>query len=168
MPISPTARCRLEAQGFRNLDEEVLSEIGPWLRWSPAICAVVMGVGTILASPPILWGLAAIAVFGAVFPRHPFDLLYNHGFRHLTGTRALPRHGPQRRFACGLATVWLTGTGLAFHEGATTLGYVLGGVLTAVAALVAVTNYCIPSLVYNTLFQPSRATDVSSGRPVRG
>jgi hypothetical protein len=168
MPASSTVRSRLEAQGFRNLDDGTLAEIGPWMRWSPAICAVVMAIGTILASPPVLWGLAGIALLGALFPRHPFDLLYNHGVRHLTGTRPLPRHGPQRRFACGVATVWLTGTAFAFHQGAMALGYVLGGAITAVATLVAVTHFCIPSLVYNTLFRQA-ATSASPGiRPVRG
>lgn len=168
MPVSATIRSRLEAQGFRSLDDETLAEIGPWMRWSPAICAVVMATGTILASPPVLWGLAGIALLGAVFPRHPFDLLYNHGVRHLTRTRPLPPHGPQRRFACGLATVWLAGTGLAFHQGALTLGYVLGGVLTAVAALVAVTHFCIPSLVYNTLFLRPATPRPPGARPIRG
>ena len=146
-------RRRLEAQGFRSLDEVSLAEVGPWLRWSPALCTIVMAAGTILRSPPVLWALAAIALLGAVFPAHPFDLLYNGVVRHLTGTRPFPRHGPQRRFACGVAAVWLAGTGLAFHRGATTLGIVLGAALTVVAGIVAVTNYCIPSLVYNTLFE---------------
>jgi hypothetical protein len=168
MPASSTVRCRLEAQGFRNLDDETLAELGPWMRWSPAICAVVMALGTVLASPPVLWGLAGIALLGALFPRHPFDLLYNHAVRHLTGTRPLPRHGPQRRFACGVATVWLAGTGLAFHQGAMALGYVLGGAITAVAILVGVTHFCIPSLVYNTLFPQAATPAIPGTRPVRG
>lgn len=157
MPARSIVRCRLEAQGFLDLDDETLAEIGPWMRWAPAICAAGMTAGTLLRSPPLLWGLAGVASLGAVFPRHPFDLLYNHGVRYLTGTRPLPRHGPQRRFACGLASAWLAGTGLAFHEGATALGYALGGSLTAVATLVATTHFCIPSLVYNTLFRRAPA-----------
>jgi hypothetical protein len=168
MPTSSTVRRRLEAQGFRNLDEKSLAEIGPWMRWSPAICAVVMATGTIFGSPPVLWGLASIALLGAVFPRHPFDLLYNHGVRYLTGTQPLPRHGPQRRFACGVATLWLAGTGLAFHQGAMALGYVLGGAITAVATLVAVTHFCIPSLVYNALFRQAAPSAIPATRPVRG
>lgn len=159
-----TLRCRLEAQGFFGLDDPTLAEIGPWLRWSPALCAVFMAAGTALASPPALWALAAVAALGAVFPAHPFDLLYNGAVRHLTGTRALPRHGPQRRFACGLAAAWLIGTGLAFHQGAAALGYALGAALTAVATLVAVTNFCIPSLVYNTLFRRRPAAGTSAVR----
>ena len=81
------------------------------------LCAVVMGVGTALASPPILWTLAVIALVGAVLPFHPFDLIYNYGLRFVTGTRAFPPHGAQRRFACGMAAVWLVGTGVAFDSG---------------------------------------------------
>lgn len=162
MPALAVVRRRIEAQGFRGLDDAALAEIGPWLRWSPALCAVLMATGTILASPPVLWALAAIALLGAVLPFHPFDVLYNQGVRHLTGTRPLPHHGPQRRFACGMAAAWLAGTGLAFQEGAAVLGYVLGGTLTFVAAIIAVTHFCIPSLVYNKLFPPRP----SAGAPV--
>ncbi len=156
-------RCRLEAQGFRGLDDEALAEIGPWLRWSPALCAVFMATGTVLASAAVLWALAAVALLGALLPAHPFDLLYNHAVRHLTGTRPLPRHGAQRRFACGVAAAWLTGSGLAFHQGATVLGYALGGTLTAVATIVGVTHFCIPSLVYNKLFGRRAAAVVRGG-----
>ena len=164
MPTLPVVRCRLEAQGFLGLDDVALAEIGPWLRWSPALCAVFMATGTILASPPALWALAAIALLGALLPAHPFDIFYNHVVRQLTGTRPLPHHGPQRRFACGVAAAWLIGTGLAFHQGAAALGYVLGGTLTIVAAIVGTTHFCIPSLVYNTLFRPRRTAGTSVAR----
>jgi hypothetical protein len=146
-------RRRLEAQGF-HLDDAALAEIGPWLRWSPALCAGIIATGTILASPPVLWTLAAIAVLGAALPFHPFDLLYNHAVRHLTGTRALPHHGAQRRFACGVAAAWLAATGLAFHAGSPALGYVLGAAMTGAAVTVATTHLCFASVVYNRVFRP--------------
>ncbi|MEE8436073.1 MAG: DUF4395 family protein [bacterium] len=152
MNETATARRRLEAQGFHDLDDATWAELSPWLRWSPAFCTIIMAVGTVLAAPAVLWSLAAIALAGAILPFHPFDLLYNYGFRYLTGTRAFPFHGPQRRFACGVASVWLLGTGYAFQEGAIMTGFVLGGVLTAVALLVSTTHFCIPSLIYNTVF----------------
>jgi hypothetical protein len=116
MPALAVVRRRLEAQGFLGLDDVALAEIGPWLRWSPALCAVFMATGTILASPPVLWALAVTALLGAILPAHPFDIFYNHVVRQLTGTRPLPHHGPQRRFACGIAAAWLIGTALAFHQ----------------------------------------------------
>jgi hypothetical protein len=153
MPTNPAFRQRIEAQGFCGLDDATLDEIGPWLRWSPVLCTLVMITGVLLASPPVLWTLGGIAVAGALLPFHPFDLVYNHGVRHLTGTRALPRHGPQRRFACGLAAVWLVATGWAFHAGALLVGYLLGGALILVAGLVSTTNICIPSMIYNKVLR---------------
>ncbi len=164
MSVQAVVRRRLEAQGFLGLDDVALAEIGPWLRWSPALCAVFMATGTILASPPVLWALAGTALLGAILPAHPFDIFYNHVVRQLTGTRPLPHHGPQRRFACGIAAAWLIGTGLAFHQGAAALGYVLGGTLTIVAAIGGTTHFCIPSLVYNTLFRPRRTAGASVAR----
>jgi Domain of unknown function (DUF4395) len=72
-------------------------------------------------SPVVLWSIAGIAFLGSVLPFQPFGLLYNYGVRHLTGTGQLPHQGPQRRFACGVASVWLAATGWAFFVGATTV-----------------------------------------------
>jgi hypothetical protein len=153
---------RLDAQGYVNVDRQTLREVEPWLRWSPAFCAIVMATGTALASPWILWGLAVTAALGTVLPSHPFDYIYNLGVRHFTGTQPLPPHGAPRRFACGIASVWLLATGVAFTADLTVLGYILGGVLTAVAALVATTHFCIPSLIYGLLFGRPQCT---TGQP---
>lgn len=152
MPDSSVVRSRLEAQGFCGMDDATLEEVGPWLRWSPALCTAFMTTGVVLKSPEILWALAGTACLGTLLPFHPFDLLYNYGMRFLTGTRPLPHHGPQRRFACGIATAWLAGTGWAFHIDANMLGHGLGILLILVAGLVSVTHVCIPSLIYNRFF----------------
>lgn len=150
---SAAIRSRLETQGFLGLDDATLDELAPWLRWSPVFCTFFMILGVAMRSPAVLWGLAGVAFVGALLPFHPFDLLYNYGARHLTGTRPLPHHGPQRRFACGLAAAWLVATGWAFYTGADTLGYVLGVSLSVVAGLVSITHICIPSMIYGAVFR---------------
>jgi Domain of unknown function (DUF4395) len=153
-----TAIDRLDAQGYVDVDRSTMRELEPWLRWSPAVCAAGMGIGTALASPLILWGLVPFAMLGAIFSRHPFDYLYNFGVRHLTGTQPLPPHGAPRRFACAIASVWLVATGAAFAFDLNLVGYLLGGTLTAVAFIVATTHFCIPSLIYALLFGRPRYT----------
>ena len=154
-----TALDRLDAQGYVNVDRQTLARVEPWLRWSPALCTIVMATGTIFASPWILWALMPFAALGALFPRHPFDYVYNLGVRRLTRTPPLPPHGAPRRFACGIAAIWLLATGEAFAADLNVIGYVLGGMLTAVAALVSTTHFCIPSLIYGLLFgRPTCAT----------
>lgn len=94
----------------------------PWTRFSPALCSAIGAIGTILASPLVLAALVPFAALGTVFRVHPFDLIYNHGIRYLTGTEPLPENGAPRRFACGVATVWVTVTAAAFWTGAMLLG----------------------------------------------
>ena len=145
-------RKHLQIQGF-HLDDDTLAEIGPWMRWPYVLCASMLVTGVALASPWIIWTLSAIAIATVFLPSHPFNYVYNHGVRHLTGTRPLPRGTAQGKFACGVGGVVLVAIGAAFFTGATTVGYVLGGVLAAVATLVATTHICIPSMIYNALFE---------------
>ena len=152
MAISAVTRRRLETQGFLGLDDTALTEVGPWLRFTPAVCTVLMGLGTALPAPGLLWALVPVAALGALFRVHPFDLAYNYGLRHITGTRSLPPNGPPRRFACGMATVWLAATAWAFSSGSLVAGYALGGALTGVAALVSLTDICVPSIIFRALF----------------
>ena len=154
--LSATMRRRLNVQGLSELDDETLAETAPWHRMAFGICALFAGAGTALASPVILWILTPIAALAAIFPVHPFDLIYNHGIRYLRNTGPLPKRRAQSRFACGVGAVWLVATALAFQSGALITGYILGGALTGIAVLVSTTDICIPSMIYNALFLRSR------------
>ena len=149
-------RRRLNVQGFGDVDGETLAEVAPWLRMAFGMCAFLAGAGTALASPTILWVLTLIAALAALFPVHPFDLIYNYGIRYLRNTGPLPKRRAQSRFACGVGAVWLVATALAFQSGAPIAGYILGGALTGIAVLVSTTDICIPSMIYNALFLRSR------------
>jgi len=150
--LTETTRRRLDIQGFERVDDRTLGTAAPWLRMAFGLCAVMAGVGTAMASPIVLLLLVPIAALAALFPVHPFDLLYNYGIRVITGTAPLPRRGAPSRFACGMGAVWLVATAWAFQAGRPLTGYVLGGLLTTVALLVSTTDVCIPSLVYRTVF----------------
>jgi hypothetical protein len=150
--LTSTTRRRLDIQGFEQIEDGALAPVAPWLRLAFGLCAALAAIGTALASPSLLLLLALIALLAAVFPVHPFDLIYNHGIRFLTGTGPLPRRGLPSRFACGIGAVWLLPTAWLFHADFPIAGYVLGGLLTAVALLVSTTDVCIPSLVYRTIF----------------
>ena len=152
--------CRLlDIQGFDSVDVQELAAVAPWLRLAFGLCALLGGVGTLLASPTILLVLTLIAALAAASPVHPFDLIYNSGIRHLTGTGPLPKRGVPSRFGCGIGAVLLVVTAWAFSAGDLVVGYALGGVLTFVALLVSTTDICIPSLIYRSIFGWPRARD---------
>jgi hypothetical protein len=151
MPVNPIVRSRLEAQGFCGLDDATLEELAPWMRWTYTLGTLVTVIGVALMSPAVLWSLAAITSAGIVLPFHPFDLLYNYGLRRLVHTGPFPNSGPQRRFVFVVATAWLIATGFTFYIGADIAGIALGVPLIVVGALASITNFCIPSLIYNTV-----------------
>lgn len=152
MPITPELRRRIEMQGFVGFSDQTLSEIGLWLRLAPLLCAVWTGIGTYFASPLIIWGLVPFALLGALLPRHPFDLIYNWGIRHLTGSEMIPRYRSPRRFACAIATAWLGLTGWAFYVGASFTGYLLGVVMALMALVTVTMDFCVPSFICGLAF----------------
>ena len=151
MSLSTPVRHRLEAQGF-TCDVAGFEQVEPWLRFTPALCTILLGIATALALPSLLWASAGLAALGAVFPVHPFDLLYTASVRSLARTPALPRNGPPRRFACGVASVWLAGEALAFQTGSVGLGYAAGALVVAIGLVVTTTHFCVPSTLYQAIF----------------
>src|SRR5688572_12989599 len=105
--LTPQTIRLLDIQGFGAVDMKKLAPVAPWLRLAFGLCAVLGGVGTLLASPAILLALTVIAAIAAASPVHPFDLIYNYGIRHLTRTGPLPRRGAPTRFGCGMGAVLL-------------------------------------------------------------
>ena len=157
--LTPRTRRLLEIQGFDAVDVVELAPVAPWLRLAFGLCGLLGGVGTLLASPTILLVLALIAALAAASPVHPFDLIYNHGIRHFTGTGPLPKRGAPTRFGCGMGAVLVLVTAWAFSAGHQVAGYALGGALTFVVLLVSTTDICIPSLIYRSIFGWPRARE---------
>ena len=143
--IKPSTIHRLDIQGFENVATDRLAEVAPWQRLAFGMCAILALIGTALGSPEVLWALLPIAALAAAFPVHPFDLIYNHGIRHMTKTGPLPKRGAPARFACGMGAAWVAVTGWAFWSGHATAGYILGFSLASVSTLASTTDICIPS-----------------------
>jgi hypothetical protein len=161
--LTPTIKRRLEIQGFTEVDPGVLAKTASWLGFPYGICATLAAVGVILASPMILLALTFFSAWGLVSPVHPFDYVYNYGIRYATGTRPFPKRGVPGRFACGLGTIWLVVTAGAFYSGMMLTGYILGGMLVLVALLVSTIHFCIPSLIYRSIFGFPPKTGVEEG-----
>jgi hypothetical protein len=157
----------MDIQGFDTVDAQELAPVVPWLRLTFGLCGVLGGIGTLMASPTILLALALIAAIAAASPVHPFDLVYNYGIRHLTGTGPLPRRGLPTRFGCGMGAVLVLVTAWAFSAGHQAAGYALGGGLTFVVLLVSTTDICIPSLIYRLIFGWPRARDAQQAASFR-
>lgn len=144
-------RRRLEAQGFKRFTDGEVREFDRWLRLAPAICLAWTILGVAFASPIILAALVPFAIAAFAWDRHPFDLIYDLGIRKATGGRPLPCYGRQRRFACFLASLMLSGAAISFYFGFLAIGYVIGGAMIAAAGTMVATGFCVPSFVYNAI-----------------
>ena len=144
-----TLRNRLEMQGFLDLDDETLLRAGPWLRLAPASCAAWAALGLVLWSPGVVLALVPFAALGVVLRNHPFDLVHTYVVARRTGAPSLPRHGAPRRFACGVATLWLLGLAYVLATGPGWLGRLLGVAFVISALIPATTDFCIPSWLFS-------------------
>jgi hypothetical protein len=155
--VSPTCRRRLEEQGFRGLSDSQLAEHKFGIRFAYYLCGTLVLIGLLFQSIPLLSVMLVIAALGMVPPRHPLDYLFNGVVRHLVGRPKLAARANQGRFACAMATVLLAGIIYSFYIEAYAAGYVLGAVLMISATLVSTLDICIPSKIYNVLFERSGA-----------
>lgn len=134
----------LDVQGYCLTARE--SRALRWgLRFPTALCLAIVVIGLALQSAVLILALVPIGAVAGWTGRHPFDLIWNHGLRHLSDAPELPSNPRPRRHAFKLATVWLLAVGLLFAFGQATAALVLGAVLVGVCGLVTATNYCIPS-----------------------
>lgn len=115
------------------------------LRFPTALCLALVVVALALQSAPMLFVLSSIGLVAGFTSRHPFDLLWNAGLRHLLRAPELPPNPPRRRHAFKLAAVWLLVAACLFAAGASTAALVVGLALVAACSAVTVLNFCIPS-----------------------
>jgi uncharacterized protein DUF4395 len=154
----------LSTQGYCLQGDEARGlRIG--LRFPTALCLSLVIVALAIQSWPMLLVLAGIGLIAGFTSRHPFDLLWNHGLRHLTAAPELPPNPARRRHAFKLATAWLLAVAALFIAGASTTALVLGGVLVAVCGLVTATNFCVPSTLLAWWEDRSRRQPAAEGGP---
>jgi hypothetical protein len=134
----------LVIQGYCLRSEE--SRALRWgLRFPTALCFALVATGLALQSAVVLLALAPIGAIAGWTRRHPFDLIWNHGLRHLAGSPELPPNPTPRRHGFKVGTVWLVAVGVLFAIGETTAGMFVGVPLLLACGLLTITNFCIPS-----------------------
>lgn len=150
--VSDKLKEKLEVQGYCNVDPERLDETANWLRLAPAACLTGVLLGTLLQSYIILAAFVPIAFLGVLMPHTPFGYFYNYVIRRWTGTAELPVNKAPRRFACLVATLWVSATAFAFYTNRVLLGQALGAAMVVVAGLMTFKNYCIASVIWRQIF----------------
>jgi hypothetical protein len=151
--LSATRINRLHAQGYSDISDAELSELALGNRFAYIVCGTIVAVGVATANIPTLLAVTTVAYLGVVLPYHPFDYVYNHVLRSVLKKPKLPPRSRQLKFTCLIATLGLIATTVLFYAGLAVAGYVVGGLLVAVAFTVSTTDFCIPSTIHNLIFR---------------
>ena len=118
----------LAVQGYCLTGEEAHR-----LRWAlrlpTGLCLMLVSLGLALQSAVLLVALVPVGAVAGWTRRHPFDLIWNYGLRHLSGGPELPPNPTPRRHAFKLGTIWLLAIGLLFALGQPTAALILGAIL---------------------------------------
>ena len=150
--ISNWSRTHLHDQGYDTLSDTSLNDLKYGIRFAYISCGTLVAIGLATGSLWVLATAMVIAFFGAVLTFHPFDLLYNYGFRHLIQKPALEKRTKQNQFACAIATSTIAAIIATCYLGYPTVAYALGIPLLIQAFVVGTVDYCVPSKIYNGLF----------------
>ncbi len=151
--LTPVTKKRLIIQGFSCYTDKELNDYKHGIRFSYYLCDLLLILGLLLANFYILATIMIISFFGALLQHHPFDYLYNYVIRHIINKPPIPIRTNQTRFACGIAAVWICLIIFLFYIHLNLWAYIAGGIIVFVATLVATTDICIPSMIYNFLFK---------------
>ena len=136
-------------------------EVTPQSRIAPALTTLMLLGAVWIGSPTTFIVLIPFALVGAIWGRHPIDVLYSELLAPIFGARPLPKCGAPRRFASGAAAMWLAIVAIAFRNGPTVTGGLLAGLMAAATFLTATLDFCLPCYAWN------RNRDVKSISPMR-
>ena len=150
--LCPRRINRIREQGYLHHSDKEINDLAFGNRFAYRLCVAVLIGGVAFANIPTLIIMNLIALFGVILPNHPFDYIYNELLSKQMNKPKLSPRSPQLKFACSIATVWIAGTIYLFASQMMIAGYVMGAALILVAGLVASIDFCIPSIIYNTLF----------------
>ena len=147
---------RIQEQGYYQHNHFEISCLAIGNRFAYQLCTSILLFGVLFGNIPVLIAMSSVAFFSIILPNHVFDYIYNYVIRHWIKSPKLPPRSKQLKFACTIATIWILATIYFFYQELFTAGYVTGGSLLIVATLVSTTDICIPSIIYNQIFNTKK------------
>lgn len=151
-PLSLIRIKRIREQGYTQQSDHEIADLAFGNRLAYQLCTVIIIFGVSLANVPVLATMTLVALSSVLLPNHLFDYFYNHLLSDRISKPKLPPRSIQLKFACSIATVWIGCTAYLFSQQMMVAAYAAGGVFVGVALLLCMTDICIPSILFNKLF----------------
>src|SRR5438270_12602516 len=122
------------------------------LQFQPTIVGSMMLVPTLTQSPATFLLFSALLWLNVLVPAaNPFEQVYNRFVARPRGRpRLTPAPGP-RRFAQGMAAVFMLAAALTLLQGWRTASYVFQGLLAVAFAALLFGKFCLGAYVYHLL-----------------
>ena len=150
----------LRMQGWRGAELDQAAAAGGALRLAPGFCAAG-AVAVVLSGSSILaLALMLTAVVGTGAKNHPIETIYNW-VAPMAAREPLPRNKAAKRLGCLIGGALLAASALSLAFGSPLVGRAFAGALAVVAGFVSITNFCVPSAIFVTLFGSERSTACS-------
>jgi hypothetical protein len=124
------------------------------LRFNQASIIILLALAFVLNQPWLVAFVAAVMWVGTLAPKAGlFKLIYQHGLKPLRILRPAPRADDPRPhlFAQGVGALVLTLASFALFAGLAPLGWVLAGVVVALAAVNLFLGFCLGCFMYYQL-----------------
>src|SRR5881394_1788347 len=135
----------MKQQGFAQEPPDRAALRFKGLQFQPTIVGSMMLVAILTQSPALLW-------LNVLVPAaNPFERVYNRFVARRHGRPPLtPAPGP-RRFAQGMAAVFMLAAGLTLLQGWRTASYVFQGLIAVAFAALLFGKFCLGAYVYHLL-----------------
>lgn len=151
--LSDVRIARLRAQGYSRETIEELNDLAFGIRFAYRACVTLLLVAVLTQSVALFGVMLGIAFLGIVLPNHPFDYVYNYTLRRTWNRLKLPARSQQLKFACTIATAWIATVTYLMANGNATAATLMAAALILVALSPSTIDFCLPSVIYNALFQ---------------
>ncbi len=142
----------MKQQGFTQEPPDRATLRFKGLQFQPTIVGSMMLVAILTQSPAIFLLVSALLWLNVLVPAaNPFEQVYNRFVARRRGRPPLtPAPGP-RRFAQGMAAVFMLAAGLTLLQGWRTASYVFQGLLVVAFAALLLGKFCLGAYVYHLL-----------------
>ena len=141
------------------------------LRVNQALIIALLALAFLLNQPWLVVFVAAVMWVGTLVPRAGlFKLLYKHVLKPLRVVRPAPKPDDPapHLFAQGVGALFLTVGSLALLAGASLLGWLLVGVVIALAAVNLFLGFCLGCFMYYQLARRGIQADLPWWRVAQG
>jgi Domain of unknown function (DUF4395) len=149
---SAVIRNFMRQQGFGDEPDALCNMHFSGLYFQPRIVGSLVVVAIVLGSPWLFLALSAVLWWNVLLPKwNPFEAIYNRFLAAPRGWKTLSPAPPARRFAQGMAAVFMLGAALALLGGWMMTAWVLEAFVVVAFSSLLFGKFCLGAYIYHVL-----------------